>query len=101
MYVKCGDIGDARSVFDEFSISSTYDGDDLVFWTAMIVGYTQRGYTETALELFGDMKWYGVLPNSVTLASLLSACAQMENIVMGKLLHDSRLGIQLEGIGRH
>ncbi|MCI25788.1 pentatricopeptide repeat-containing protein mitochondrial-like, partial [Trifolium medium] len=52
MYVKCGDIGDARSVFDEFSISSTYDGDDLVFWTAMIVGYTQRGYPQAALELF-------------------------------------------------
>ncbi|KAK2434664.1 putative pentatricopeptide repeat-containing protein [Trifolium repens] len=87
MYVKCGDIGDARSVFDEFSISSTYDGDDLVFWTAMIVGYTQRGYPQAALELFTDKKWCGILPNSVTLASLLSACAQMENIVMGKLLH--------------
>lgn len=87
MYVKCGDIGDARSVFDEFSVSTCGGGDDLVFWTAMIVGYTQRGYPQAALELFTDKKWYRILPNSVTLASLLSACAQLENIVMGKLLH--------------
>lgn len=86
MYVKCGDIGDARYVFDEFSISN-FDDDDLVFWTAMIVGYTQRGYPQAALELFTDKKWYRILPNSVTLASLLSACAQLENIVMGKSLH--------------
>ncbi|CAL5212985.1 unnamed protein product [Lathyrus oleraceus] len=86
MYVKCGDIGDARSVFDEFSVSN-FSRDDLVFWTAMIVGYTQRGYPQAALELFTDEKWYGILPNSVTLASLLSACAQLENIVLGKLFH--------------
>ncbi|KAI5399881.1 hypothetical protein KIW84_064996 [Lathyrus oleraceus] len=86
MYVKCGDIGDARSVFDEFSVSN-FSRDDLVFWTAMIVGYTQRGYPQAALELFTDEKWYGILPNSVTLASLLSACGQLENIVLGKLFH--------------
>ncbi|XP_061367991.1 pentatricopeptide repeat-containing protein At2g03380, mitochondrial [Gastrolobium bilobum] len=83
MYVKCGDIRDARSVFDEFSI----DDDDLVSWTAMIVGYTQRGYPLMALELFINNKWVGLLPNSVTLASLLSASAQLGNTVMGKSLH--------------
>ncbi|XP_019420374.1 PREDICTED: pentatricopeptide repeat-containing protein At2g03380, mitochondrial [Lupinus angustifolius] len=81
MYVKCGDIKDARSVFDEFSTC------DLVSWTAMIVGYTQRGYPHMALELFTNEKWEGVLPNSVTLGSLLSACAQLSNAVMGKSLH--------------
>lgn len=81
MYVKCGDVGDARSVFDGC-------GNDLVSWTAMIVGYTQRGHPHAALELFTDKKWLGILsPNSVTLASLLSACAQLCNAVMGKSLH--------------
>ncbi|KAK7251924.1 hypothetical protein RIF29_35538 [Crotalaria pallida] len=81
MYVKCGDINDARSVFDEFTAG------DLVSWTAMIVGYTQRGYPRMALELFRDEKWEGVLPNSVTLGSLLSACAQLGDAAMGKSLH--------------
>ncbi|KAH1243364.1 Pentatricopeptide repeat-containing protein, mitochondrial [Glycine max] len=62
MYVKCGNIQDACKVFDESS-SSSYDR-DLVSWTAMIVGYSQRGYPHLALELFKDKKWSGILPNS-------------------------------------
>lgn len=85
MYVKCGNIQDACKVFDESS-SSSYDR-DLVSWTAMIVGYSQRGYPHLALELFKDKKWSGILPNSVTVSSLLSSCAQLGNSVMGKLLH--------------
>ncbi|XP_068469401.1 pentatricopeptide repeat-containing protein At2g03380, mitochondrial-like [Phaseolus vulgaris] len=85
-YVKCGSVGDARAVFDE-SISSSYHHQDLVSWTAMIVGYTQRGYPGLAIELFKNEKWAGLLPNSVTISSLLSACGQLCNSVMGKLLH--------------
>ncbi|XP_057422051.1 pentatricopeptide repeat-containing protein At2g03380, mitochondrial [Lotus japonicus] len=85
MYVKCGDIGDARKVFDEMLTSD--DELDLVSWTAMIVGYSQRGHPLKALELFTDRNWAGILPNSVTVASLLSASAQLSNAVMGMLLH--------------
>lgn len=81
MYVKCGDISDARSVFDELSTT------ELVSWTAMIVGYTQRGHPKKALELFKDEKWAGLMPNALTIASLLSACAQLSNTTMGKSLH--------------
>ncbi|KAK7317954.1 hypothetical protein RJT34_02606 [Clitoria ternatea] len=82
MYVKCGNIDDARAVFDEIS-----DVDDVVSWTAMIVGYSQRGYPHLALELFIDRKRLGLLPNSVTVSSLLSACGQLGNAVVGKSLH--------------
>ncbi|KAM0987129.1 hypothetical protein COP1_011363 [Malus domestica] len=77
LYVKCGDIGDARSIFDEFC------GIDLVSWTAMIVGYTHCGYPDKALELFMDWKWVGLLPNSITTANVLSSCAQS----VGSLRH--------------
>ncbi|XP_031249897.1 pentatricopeptide repeat-containing protein At2g03380, mitochondrial-like [Pistacia vera] len=87
MYVKCGDIRDARSVFDGLSTI------DFVSWTAMIVGYTQRGYPDEALKLFTDAKWVGVFPNCVTITSLLSACAQLGNLNLGKTLHG--LGIKL------
>ncbi|TKY58925.1 Pentatricopeptide repeat-containing protein mitochondrial [Spatholobus suberectus] len=83
MYVKCGSIEDARAVFDE----GASDDDDLVSWTAMIVGYSQRGYPHLALELFTNKNWAGLLPNSVTVASLLSACGQLGNSVTGKSLH--------------
>ncbi|KAL3631207.1 hypothetical protein CASFOL_024191 [Castilleja foliolosa] len=87
MYIKCGAVNDARSIFDEFHII------DLVSWTAMIVGYTQGGFVEEALLLFTDEKWQNVYPSSVTLASVLSACARSGNYYMGSLVHS--LGIKL------
>ncbi|KAL6187753.1 hypothetical protein ACLB2K_039148 [Fragaria x ananassa] len=87
MYVKCGDIRDARSIFDEHSMI------DLVWCTAMIVGYTQSGCPLEALKLFTDKRWDGLLPNSITTASVLSSCAQSGNLNMGRSVHG--LGIKL------
>ncbi|KAK6921953.1 E motif [Dillenia turbinata] len=88
MYVKCAVIKDARSVFDELSCI------DLVSWTAMIVGYSQSGHPTEALKLFIKGKCDGFLPNSTTAASVLSACAQLGNLNLGRSVH--ALGIQLE-----
>ncbi|KAE8023175.1 hypothetical protein FH972_008910 [Carpinus fangiana] len=90
MYVKCGDVRDARSVFDEFS------GIDLVSWTAMIVGYVQNDQPNEALKLFIDKKWVDILPNYFTTTSVLSACSQLRNSDMGRSVHG--LGIKL-GLG--
>lgn len=90
MYVKCGDVRDARSVFDELSVI------DLVSWTAMIVGYAQCGHPSEALKLFMDDEWVDILPNSVTAASVLSACGQLGNLDLGRSVHG--LGIKL-GLG--
>lgn len=87
MYVKCQAIRDARSLFDELHII------DLVSWTAMIVGYTQNGYHNEALDLFTDKRWEGILPNVVTITSVLSACAQLSNAKLGRSIHS--LGIKL------
>ncbi|KDP41265.1 hypothetical protein JCGZ_15672 [Jatropha curcas] len=86
MYVKCGVIKDARSVFDELSSV------DLVSWTAMIVGYTQSGLFHEALKLFMDEK-FDALPNDVTIVTVLSACAQLGNLNLGRSVHG--LGIKL------
>ncbi|KAE8716110.1 Pentatricopeptide repeat-containing protein [Hibiscus syriacus] len=87
MYVKCGNLRDARSVFDKLSSV------DLVSWTAMIVGYSQSGFPDKALKLFVDKIRFGIFPNAVTIASLLSACAQLTNLSIGRLVHS--LGIRL------
>nr|KYP76440.1 hypothetical protein KK1_020683 [Cajanus cajan] len=91
MYVKCGTVRDARAVFDESA-----DSADVVSWTAMIVGYSQRGYPHLALELFTDRKWAGLWPNSVTVASLLSACGQLGNSVTGSSLHGLAIKCDLD-----
>ncbi|KAL6013483.1 hypothetical protein ACLOJK_003981 [Asimina triloba] len=86
MYVKCGMVGDARMILDELTSI------DLIPWTAMIVGYTQRNYPLEALHLFAD-KRACMVPNSVTLGSVLSACAQLGSLNLGRSVH--MLGIKL------
>ncbi|PWA97959.1 pentatricopeptide repeat (PPR) superfamily protein [Artemisia annua] len=87
MYVKCGAILDARSAFDElFTV-------DVVTWTAMIVGYSQNGHPNEAIELFTNRKYYDILPNSITISSVISACAQLGNLILGKAIHC--LGVKL------
>ncbi|CAI8591736.1 unnamed protein product [Vicia faba] len=49
MYVKFGDVGCARKVFDEMSVRS------LVSWTAVIVGYARKGDMSEARKLFDVM----------------------------------------------
>ena len=49
MYVKFGDVGYARNVFDEMSVRS------LVSWTAVIVGYARCGDMVEARKLFDGM----------------------------------------------
>ncbi|CAN6586463.1 unnamed protein product [Malus baccata var. baccata] len=46
MYAKCGEIRDARKVFDEIPKKN------VVSWSGMIYGYTQLGQDEEALRLF-------------------------------------------------
>ncbi|KAJ0965820.1 hypothetical protein J5N97_026958 [Dioscorea zingiberensis] len=87
MYVKCGKVSDARCIFDELCDV------DLVSWTAMVVGYTQKGCPIEALKLFSDKKWTDIIPNSVTIASALSASAQLKDLFFGKSVH--ALGFKL------
>ncbi|KAH9626157.1 hypothetical protein KSS87_017681 [Heliosperma pusillum] len=82
MYVKCRSIIDARSVYDELSTKH-----DVVCWTAMIVGLSQCGQPNEALKLFVEGKYSGIVPNSMTIASVLSACAQVGDVKMGRLVH--------------
>ncbi|PKI72188.1 hypothetical protein CRG98_007386 [Punica granatum] len=55
LYTKCGCLDDAREVFDEIPLRN------VVPWTAMISGYSQRGCASEALGLFVDMTRSGIL----------------------------------------
>ena len=81
MYAKCGSLNDARTVFD--SIHSR----DVISWNAMITGYGKNGNGKEALELFKQMQQSGVQPNRVTYAIVLSACADLVALSLGKEVH--------------
>lgn len=55
LYIKCEFLGDARKMFDEMPERN------VVSWTAMMSGYSQRGYASEALNLFVQMLRSGIL----------------------------------------
>lgn len=68
MYAKCGSIEDAGQAFRETPKRG------IVSWSAMIGGLAQHGHGKEALKLFDEMINDDVLPNHVTLVSVLCAC---------------------------
>lgn len=83
MYAKSGLVRTSQLIFEK---NYTQDR-DLATWNSMIAGYTQNGLTEEALVLFRLMLKQNLVPNAVTLASILPACSPLGNIDLGKQLH--------------
>lgn len=110
MYAKLGTFEHARHVFDEMHVREipTWNammkgharfGDmegalelfrlmrsrNVVSWTTMISGYSQNKQYEKALGLFLRMEGEkGIMPNEVTLASILPACANLGALEIGQ-----------------
>lgn len=81
LYTKSGDIESARQVFEEVPKK------DVIPWSFMIARYSQSDRCEEAVRLFCRMRNEQVVPNQFTLASVLQACATMENVTLGKQFH--------------
>ncbi|PHT67390.1 hypothetical protein T459_26877 [Capsicum annuum] len=90
-YFKKGDVKSAKGIFDRMTTKS------LVNWNSLICGYTQNGLCEDALEAFIKMQDEGLEPDEVTVVSVLSACAQLAFLEVGKDIHKMiiRKGIEL------
>ncbi|KAG0487842.1 hypothetical protein HPP92_006653 [Vanilla planifolia] len=77
MYAKCGDVEKAKLLFDGMLQK------DIVAWSAMISGFAQSGQPKEALCIFGEMLSKSITPNSVTLVSILPACADLLDLILG------------------
>ncbi|XP_057523909.1 pentatricopeptide repeat-containing protein At2g21090, partial [Amaranthus tricolor] len=111
-YVKCGEMSDARTLFDEMKfrdiptwtalISGYCKWGDMklaqelfdkmpaknpVSWTAMVSGYAQNNFGEAALDLFRKMMLFRVSPDQYTFSSVLCACASQSLLKHGKQIH--------------
>ncbi|KAL9304145.1 hypothetical protein ACSQ67_021408 [Phaseolus vulgaris] len=110
MYCKVGTLGLARQLFDEMPVRGvpTWNammsgyakfGDmegalelfglmptrNLVSWTTMISGYSRNKRFGEALGLFLKMEQEkGIVPNEVTLASILPACSNLGALEIGQ-----------------
>ncbi|XP_042499282.1 putative pentatricopeptide repeat-containing protein At3g15930 [Macadamia integrifolia] len=81
MYTSCGHIETAHGVFDRSSKR------DVLSWNAMISGYNRSKNFEESRNLFNEMEKERVLPTSVTLVSVLSACAKLKDLKTAKRVH--------------
>ncbi len=82
MYAKCGSMVDAWRVFCKMP------SQDLVTWTAIILGYVRCGQGQKALELYKRMQQEGVQPNTITFVGVLNACASIMALEEGRRAHE-------------
>lgn len=91
-YVKIGQLDNARRLFE------IMPGKGCVSYTTMIMGLAQNDCWREAVEVFKDMRVAGVVPNYVTMASVMSACAHLGGIWNCRMLHVLVIKLQLEGL---
>ncbi|KAK6162560.1 hypothetical protein DH2020_002401 [Rehmannia glutinosa] len=83
MYSGFGRWGDAEKVFMRIECK------DVVSWTSMISGYNNNGVADKAVETYKMMELEGIVPDEITIASVLSACASLGLLDIGVKLHES------------
>jgi pentatricopeptide repeat protein len=81
MYIKCGQLADARKVFDRIPQRN------VVCWTRVISGYVQSGLYKEAMELFREMQVARIKAESATIASVASACGHLGVLDQGRWVH--------------
>ncbi|XP_057977214.1 pentatricopeptide repeat-containing protein At1g20230-like [Malania oleifera] len=81
MYGKCKCFKGARQVFDCMVVK------DVVSWTSISSCYVNCAQPREALRAFRDMGLNGVRPNSVTVSSVLPACADLKYLNSGREIH--------------
>ncbi|XP_057956824.1 pentatricopeptide repeat-containing protein At5g19020, mitochondrial [Malania oleifera] len=121
MYAKCGLIAAARLMFDSCSVLDSVScnimitgyvkfghldaarqlfeimpGKGCVSYTTMIMGLAQHDCWIEAAKVFKDMRYAGVTPNEVTMASVISAYSHIGVICDGRMLHAmvAKLGLE-------
>ncbi|KAE8690508.1 Pentatricopeptide repeat-containing protein [Hibiscus syriacus] len=89
-YVKSGRFYEARNLFDQMPKKGC------VSYTTMIMGFASKAYWREAIGIFKEMRYGGILPNEVTLASLISACSGFGGIFICKMLHGLAIKVMLD-----
>lgn len=86
MYAKFGCIVAARALFDRIPPPRV----NVILWNAMISGYSKNGLASEAVHLFKQMQVFArsMSPDSVTLRSVIMACAQLGSTELAVWMED-------------
>uniref|UniRef100_A0A0E0QBS2 DYW domain-containing protein n=1 Tax=Oryza rufipogon TaxID=4529 RepID=A0A0E0QBS2_ORYRU len=101
-YAMRGEVGLAREIFD-----GTEDR-DAFSWSSMISAYAKSRRSKEALELWREMHAASIIPDCITLVSVVSACSDLGALAVGAEVHrfvesnrielDLKLGTALIGM---
>ncbi|XP_015621748.1 pentatricopeptide repeat-containing protein DOT4, chloroplastic [Oryza sativa Japonica Group] len=93
MYVKCGDLENARKVFDEMPQVS-----DVRVWTSLMSGYAKAGEFQDGVLLFRQMHCSGVRPDAHAISCVLKCIAGLGSIADGEVVHGylEKLGLGVQ-----
>lgn len=91
-YADSGRLEDSEKVFHMI------EGRDVVSWNMLISIYTRKGQSEHAVSTFVQMLRNGILPDSFSLATTLSACGNLSLLQIGREIHGHvvRIGFSSE-----
>lgn len=81
MLVSCGELDVAHKVFAESCVR------DLVSWNSLINGYVRSGKIHEALSFYREMEMGRIEPDEVTMIGVISSCAQLEDLNLGREFH--------------
>lgn len=88
LYGRWGKIEKGKELFAKMMMRGR-ENISIVTWNAMIGGYVQNGLPIEALELFHKMlAALRPKPNHVTIVSVLSACALVGDLELGRWAHE-------------
>ncbi|XP_050237198.1 pentatricopeptide repeat-containing protein At2g02980, chloroplastic [Mercurialis annua] len=82
MYTESSDVDGARRVFDNIPQPC------IVSYNAVIMSYARSSRPNEALALFRDLQVKGLKPTDVTMLSVLSSCALLGALNLGKWMHE-------------
>uniref|UniRef100_A0A2N9I8U5 Pentacotripeptide-repeat region of PRORP domain-containing protein n=1 Tax=Fagus sylvatica TaxID=28930 RepID=A0A2N9I8U5_FAGSY len=80
-YARMGNFDSAELLFDQMPRK------DIISWTTMVSCYSQHQKFREALAVFNEMMSKGIRPDEVTLATIISACAHLGALDLGKEIH--------------
>ncbi|KAK4802308.1 hypothetical protein SAY86_000511 [Trapa natans] len=89
-HVKLGSLMDAHEVFKQMPSKGC------VSYTTMMIGFTKNNRGIEAVQIFRDMQVEGLVPNEVTVASLISAYVQLGSAIGAcRMLHGLLIKLML------
>ncbi|CAH9116018.1 unnamed protein product [Cuscuta europaea] len=90
-YAKLGCVDEACRLFDKMPHKNCAS------YTTVLMVLVRKGLLNKAINAFREMRCLGLVPNEVTIGSMISACLECGGIRSGKMLHGLVLKLGLHG----